>query len=330
MENRTDSNSPSLSVPKKIGTVLFFISFLPLAYAVFKGFTGVFFGLQGFAWFFGLPAIIITLTYECMLLLMPVCCFIYQIIFGRNVIRHHDTLNKITKILVGFLITSALISTVFMGQLLNLKDQIYQPRIRNHLTTQFGEKAASEISYELEFPQEMAYTAHSPILPQGRDFEIRVINNGQIWDNLSATFYGANENFTKELKDYILKKENLPSEYVYDYSIVSIDFQDYHNGDDYKVLFDRIKYSFTGVTVNYTQVTEAAVMEVTNKVWKDVYPKVPTNGTFAITIQENGQTACRVEIKGDPKSNKGTASIYVWSGSSSINALHKKTIELNG
>lgn len=330
MENQSDNRTPAMSVPEKIGTVLFFISFLPLAYAVFKGFTGVFFGLQGFAWFFGLPAIIITLIYEGMFLFMPVCCLIYQIIFGRNVIRHNDTLNKLTKILVGFIIVCAVISTVFAGQLLNLKHKIYQPRIRNHLTTQFGEKVASEISYELEFPQEMAYTAHSNILPQGRNFEIRVINNGEIWDNLSNTFYGANENFNKELKDYILKKEDLPSEYVYDYSIISIDYQDYRDGDDYTVLFDRTKYAITGVKVYYTQVTETVVMEVTNKVWKDLQSKIPLDNSFAITFEENDRYACRVDITRDPKSKKATASIFVWSDSNSISGLQKKKIELNG
>ena len=329
MENSIESNSPKMTVAEMIGTVLFFLSFLPLIFAVYKGFTGVFFGLQGFAWFFGLPAIIIILIYEGILFFLPVLCLVYQIIFGRSVIRHHDTLVKLTKILVGLIITAALISTVFAGQLLNFKHLIYQSKIRNHLTAQFGEKVAAEISYEPDSMQELSYKAHSPILPQHKSFEIRVINNGEIWDNFSASFFGANENLSKDLRDYIIKKEKLPDEYDFEYSIVSIDYQDYRDGDDYTVLFDRTKYVFTGLTVNYTKVTEAVVMDVMNKVWNEVYSKIPTNNVFAITIKENGTTACRVEITGDPRSNKATGDIYVWSKSSQIYELHKKKIELS-
>ena len=329
MENVSDKSKPSMSVIEKIGTVVFFISFLPLIYAVFKGFSGAFLGLQGFAWFFGLPAIISTLIYECFLFFMPIGCLIYQIIFGRDFIRHHDTLKRLTKILVGFLIAASVISTVFAGQLLNIKHTVYQPLIRNHLKAQFGEKAATEISYEIASKQELSYTAHSPILPQDQSFEIRIINQGEIWDDLTSAFFEANKDFCRDLKNYIIKKENIPEDFDYDLSIVSIDFQDYRDGEDYTVLFDRTKYVFTGVTVNYTQVTEAVITDVTDKVWKEVYSKVPLNKIFAITFKEKDSTACRVEISGNPKSNKATANVYVWSESSPVFGLHKKKIELN-
>ena len=56
------------------------------------------------------------------------------------------------------------------------------------------------------------------------------------------------KDFYKDLTDYVKAKENIPSDTDVTFSIVSIDFGDYRDGDDYKVLFERTRYMITRIS----------------------------------------------------------------------------------
>ena len=335
MENRSDNSRAKMTVPGIFGTIIFFLSFLPIIYAIYKSFTGVFFGLRGFAWFFGLPAIIIILIYESLLFFLPVGCLIYQIIFFTKYIRRHEKLKITTLILVGIILTSALISTIFAEQSLDLKHQVFRSKIRTHLTAICGEKAASEITYETSSRYEMTYNAHSPVLPQDKSFEIRIINNGKIIDTLTDTFLEANKDFYPEIKKYIVTKEKIPSEFIYDIRIVSIDFQDYKNGDDISVLFDRTKYVIKGLCIYNSTINEDTITNTVSRVWKDIYPYVPLdNDDFDIYFKENDDTVIiSIYIRKDKKQNRYTATIHDWTkpglqSKGKYSAMDEKEIEL--
>ena len=314
MENASNAKTKAKKVLGIIGTVLFFLSFLPLIYAVFKGFTGVFFGFQGFAYFFGLFAIFLTLIYECFLFcFIPVLCFIYQIVFGRNYIRHHKKLDRATKILVIVIIAAAVISSLFSGQLITLKHNLVQPKIKNHLAEVYGE-AASDIRFEIESYYSLTYNAHSPVLPQDKSFEIQVYNdNESIYDNLLSVFEETNKDYMPALKKYIAEKEHIPKGFEVIPDIISIDFKDFKYGDDITVLLGRTNYRIKGFNVEYTKVSDQIVMDLTNKVWKEIYPNIPVSekSTFKIDIFENGTEAISVFLH-PSKENTATASFLVW------------------
>lgn len=314
MENRSDNNSTRMTIPGTFGTVMFFLSFLPIIYAIYKSFTGVFFGLQGSAWFFGLPAIIYILIYESILFFLPLGCLIYQIIFFTKYIRRYEKLKTTTLILVGLILSSALISIVFAEQSLDLKHTVFRSKFRTHLTALYGEKAASAITFETDSRYEMTYNAHSPVLPADTCFQIRVINRDKIWDDLTGTFTEANKDFYPEFTKHITSKEKLPAEYSYDIRIVSIDFQDYKNGDDLSVLFDRTKYVIKGLIRYSSEINEAIVTNTVNNVWKDIYPNVPLdNDDFNIYFKENDDTdIISVYIRKDKKRNQFIATITDW------------------
>ena len=314
MENRSDNSRAKMTVPGIFGTIIFFLSFLPIIYAIYVSYTGIFFGLQGCAWFFGLPAIIIILIYESFLFFLPVGCLIYQIIFFTKYIRRHEKLKITTLILVGIVLTSALISTIFAEQSLDLKHKVYQSKIRTHLTAVCGEKSASEITYETNSRYEMTYNAHSPVLPQDKDFEIRIISEGRIIDTLVETFMEANKDFYPEINKYIVAKEKLPAEFTYNIRIVSIDFQDYKNGDDLSVLLDRTKYILNSVDAHYSNINEEVIMDTIDKVWKDIYPNAPLqSGDLHIHFNNNDKTLISVYIREDRKQKKFIARISDWS-----------------
>ena len=314
MENASNAKTKAKKVLGIIGTVLFFLSFLPLIYAVFKGFTGVFFGFQGFAYFFGLFAIFLTLIYECFLFcFIPVLCFIYQIVFGRNYIRHHKKLDRATKIFVIVIIAAAVISSLFSGQLITLKHNLVQPKIKNHLAEVYGE-AASDIRFEIESLYSLTYNAHSPVLPQDKSFEIQVYNdNESIYDDLISVFEETNEDYLPVLKKYIAEQEHIPEGFEVIPDIISIDFKDFKYGDDITVLLGRTNYRIKGLTIEYTKVSDQIVMDLTNKVWKEIYPNIPVSEktTFKIDIFENGTEAISVYLH-PSKENTATASFLVW------------------
>jgi len=313
MDNRSENKTTSMTGGGIFGTILFFFSFLPIIFAVYKSYTGVFFGFQGFAWFFGLPAIIITLIYEFMLLFLPLGCFIYQILFFKNYIRHHEKLKTAALILVGLILSSAIISILFPEQLLSIKIKVYEPKIRSHMTEVYGEKAASEITYETESRYEMKYKAYSPILPYGRSFEVRVINSGEIHDELVNTFTETNKDYISKLTQHIVSKENLPDEFQYEIRITSIDFQDYKYGDDFTELFDRTKYVVTGVSVYPSEINETVIMDTIDKVWKDIYPNVQLQaGDLSIYLKTNDITIISAYIREDKKQEKFLVRIVDW------------------
>ena len=313
MVNRSDNYTNKMTGAGVFGTILFFASFLPIIFAIYKSYTGVFFGLQGFAWFFGLPAIIITLIYEFMLFFLPLICLIYQIIFFRNYIRRHKKLKTATLILVGLILSSALISILFPEPLLSIKIKLNEPKIRSHMTAVYGEKAASEITYVIESRYEMKYKAYSPVLPQDKSFEVRVINEGTIHEELINTFTETNKDYVTKLTDYIVSKEKLPNVFTYEIGILSIDFQDYKNGDDFAVLFDRTKYVIRRVNAFPSEINKTVIMDTIDKVWKDIYPNVPLlNGDLSIYLNRNDQMVISANIREDKKQEKFIARISDW------------------
>ena len=125
------------SVFNVIGTVLFFASFIPYAVAVFNGFNGVFFGIQGFAWFYGVWGVIFSLFQ--MFLLIPGCIFI-EIFFGRFVIRHFKVLKMATLVLVALLAVGTLASTVMVDSVQKARLVTDREQIEEYIADTFGEQ----------------------------------------------------------------------------------------------------------------------------------------------------------------------------------------------
>lgn len=110
MEYLESYNQPKqLSIPAMIGTVIFFISFLPYVHLIYAALRGVMFGMQGFVVCYGYGAIIVDAIALTFYLIMP-ACFIYQLIFGKAVISKHPALKRAVKILVIVLIVAALLT----------------------------------------------------------------------------------------------------------------------------------------------------------------------------------------------------------------------------
>ncbi|MBQ6270963.1 MAG: hypothetical protein IJK65_04580 [Clostridiales bacterium] len=309
MVNDSKKETLPMNTPEKIETFFFFASFLPLIYAVYKGFTGMFFGLQNFAWFFGITAIIYTLICEFVLLFLPIFCLAFQIQYAKKYFGTYPKVKIAARILIGVIIAAALFSSFFATQCWKMR---FMPQIKNYLEDKYGENALENTSLDEPFGAAMIVKAHTPILPENATFEIHVTNAmDPIYDTLVNEFYKAEPDFYPELKIFIKEKENIPMDI--DFNIVSIKFDDYKFGDDFTVLFERTEYEIKEIRVDYEKVTDDLVLELTNQVWEEIYPNIPVaeRTAFDIKVSEKGVDAVTVFIH-HPRNKKSEVDFLVW------------------
>ena len=318
----TEMNSKNV-----VTTILFFLSFVPVLYAIYNGFTGVFFGFgQGAAWFYGLGGFILTLIGEMCFLFLPVWCLVFQIHYAREFFYDHQRIKHASRILIGVIAVSAIASCVF-GE--TTWQKLTDSKIRYYLAEKYSDAAMESMNIRLDEKRgiEGTWIASTPILPSYATFEIHVYNNMEVYDTLLSQFADVNPGFYPALNQYVAARENIPADFEVETEIISVDFQDYHYGDDYTVLFDRIKYAIKGLKVDYEKVTEDVVMNTTDRVWQDIYPSIPkpTQTSFCIMITEHGVDAVSVwfhKIKG--KFEASFLALQDWGGLSYLNRTKKE------
>ena len=326
MVNDSKKETLPMNTPEKIETFFFFASFLPLIYAVYKGFTGVFFGLQNFAWFFGITAIIYTLICEFVLLFLPIFCLAFQIRYAKKYFGTYPKVKIAARILIGVIIAAALFSSFFATQCWKMR---FMPQIENYLEDKYGENALGNTTFDEPSGAAMIMQVHTPILPENATYEIHVTNAmDPIYDTLVNEFYKAEPDFYPELKIFIKEKENIPMDI--DFNIISIKFDDYKFGDDFTVLFERTEYEIKELRVDYERVTDDLVLELTNQVWEEIYPNIPVaeRTAFDIVVSENGVDAVTVFIQ-HPRNKKSEVDFLVWTSKwAGKSDLDGKKIEL--
>lgn len=98
-----------ISVGGIIGSVIFFLSFLPYIHIIYSGLTGILFGIQGFAVFYGYGGLLIDAICLTIFGILPLC-FIYQLIFGIKFIKKHHKLRTCTIALIITLILAGIVT----------------------------------------------------------------------------------------------------------------------------------------------------------------------------------------------------------------------------
>ncbi|MBR2820498.1 MAG: hypothetical protein IKD91_01340 [Clostridiales bacterium] len=153
-------------------TLLFFISFFPYIHAVYSAYTGVFFGFQGSAWFFGFGGIFITLVFR-YVLLIPVC-LIYQVKYGIEYFPKYKGIKTAALTLIAVIVLSGVTATVFGEKIVDINLQLAQTKIEEYFADKYGEEAVRDMTYSVDSRYEMTFKGTSPSLPEGQSYEIRV------------------------------------------------------------------------------------------------------------------------------------------------------------
>lgn len=101
-------SSNNISVKGIIGTVFYFLSFLPYLYVIHCGINGQYFGMQDITKYYGLDGMILAFLFGFMYMLPMPFNLIYQIIFFCKFIRHRSIL-KIASFIISIIFAFAFV-----------------------------------------------------------------------------------------------------------------------------------------------------------------------------------------------------------------------------
>ena len=313
MENTEKSGS---QVPE-FGVFVFFLSFVPYIYALYKGITGIVFGLQNFARFYGVEGVIIALISTPPLgPIIPLACLIYQIVFVVKVIRHHNSLKIGTLVFICLLVIAT-----FLTEPLSKaeKDSYANSNIQyadEYISDKYGTSGNSGIkSYDGGW--NISYEAKSAVLPDNSTFNVYddPALGKHYTDDLMDEFLKANKSYSKDFCRYLVKKYNISGISELDVYINKIEFGDYRHGDDYSCLFDKTDFTITTIVLYRNDFSEDKIEGTVINVWKKIYPKIKDNldnGFVTLEIDHDDHSADMISIYGEGsfENSKPHAKVY--------------------
>lgn len=322
-----------------IGAIIFFASYIPYISIISAGIEGVQRGLIGGPYVFGFEAMQNQLLWGCVIPVFP-ACFIYQMVFGIAYVRKRRILSVATLVIVAAIIISAL-SVGFSFE--NKKSKIIKEdsdTIRTYLAEKYGIDPDSVTNIRVDVYDDRSYKATCDVLP--KDAEFIVYTQLELGDSLKDTFLFYNDGFMDEFNAYLDEKYDFPDNMHCQANVLSIDFGDYKNGDDFAVLFDRIEYEIRGIEVELPEVNDDILNDVLQDIWADqslvIEPtRVPKNqfmrdavdSYYIVYIKVNGQYAFSAEVIFNVyTSNKGTALISAYSDYTGDTDLNNGSIKL--
>lgn len=320
MENGSETNK---NVPI-FGTLVFFASFIPYILIGVAGIKGINFGFgQGFGHFKGGDGMFIA---GIELLLSGILPFslIYQIVFGKNVIRYNKRLKKITLILIACLIPILIGIIPVSGAIAKTELKNEPEKIRSYLSEKYGEEMASELTIEYDREENYTYRFYNvktAVLPDGYTFEVRVplFHKNVYYDNLMDKFNEIHASYNSECESIARTKRFIPAEYRLIGTMNSIKFGNYHHGDDLSTLYDKTEYLYSRVSVDVTDFSDENIKNTIYDVLNNSYLKYSARNcenAFVIFICKNGSEAYITYLY--PKSDKFEVRVYSTSNRSKI------------
>lgn len=319
-----DSKSKKVSIPGIIGTVFFFVCYLPFCYLIYSAVEGQS-GFFGGVHIEGFESVWSTFIWFSVIPVFPVC-IIYQLIFGIVYIRKHKILKTVTIVLVSAIAAGILIPC--LAYELKKHKMVIEARegIESYLTDEYGEGIGSDLMIKVEDMEEGSYKVYGAgVLPETSGFE--VYTGDGYGDNLLSTFNVVHPEYHEDFQAYVNGLYELPSNMELKVNCDSIFFDDYTDGDDISTLFERTDYKITGIVVNESSLDDERVVEIVNGIWEEQMPLIEENCNpdyLTVYIVENGKYSFNVNIF----PNTSEASVGIYSDYDGKTSLNGETIEL--
>lgn len=311
-----------------IGTVFFFLSYLPFVPLIEVGIHGTQSGLFGGPYIYGFDAIANYFFWLCVVPIYPIC-ILYQLIFGIAYIRKRKVLKIVTIAVVASLVTAILAAGIYYE--VKKKELIDADRelIIEYLSDKYGEEVTSDITVTLTNYDDRQYRVTSPVLPDDGYFYVYTSTADGFYDDLFETYMRWDETFEEDFEDYINEQYDMPENMSLECVPSSVYFGDFTYGDEHSELFESVEYTVLGVCVEEGDLTDDEVVDIINAVWEEQYPQfqdVMTLDYYMLYIKENGEYAFSIVVSPEPRI--ASVSIYTGRGYQVLTQLNGQTIEL--
>jgi hypothetical protein len=198
------------------------------------------------------------------------------------------------------------------------------------LAMEYGDEMTNGMRARLYDADNQSYKVTTHVLPQGAEFSVYPQDN--YCNDLIWTFERCNESFHKEFESYLDSKYKMPDNMDLQVNILSIDFMDYRDGDDYTLLFPNVTYEITGITVDSAELDDDIVIGITESIWEEEMPRldrITGERFFSLIITQNGHYAFSVTIFFDSSNpDTATASVTTYSDYTGTTKLQNHEIQL--
>ncbi len=307
-----------------IGTVLFFLSYIPFTGLITAGAEGALSGLFGGRYLYGFEAMWNTFVWLCVIPIYPFC-ILYQLIFGIAYIRKHKTLKFITIGIVAALVIAILGVGIFYQGKYERDAENAVTAVEEYMMDNYGPELAEDISVRVLDPTDNSYMVSSPVLPDGMEF---VVNLDSDFDTLVDSFCTHNDEFRGDFHEYLREQYDLPDNVSFQYVLSHIDFGSYRYGEDYTELYDDVDYRISGVEISLGELDDTLVLDTVNDVYENMYPEIAdhlSDDWYTVYIKSNGRNAFYINcyLSGEP-----TARIYTYSDYRGLTELNNAQIDL--
>ena len=290
-----------------IGSIVFFASYYPYFVIAGSAINGVQAGLFGGRMIYGLDAMYQTLVWYSIVPIIPIC-FIYQLVFGIVYIRKHKILTMASLITVSVTITALVSVAVTCEGHKNAQIKEDTEMIKWSMSEIYGNETHDYYDIRVLDYDEKSYTLKSAVLPDDARFTVYTQEHDR--NDLIMVFENRNENFHDDFEAYISREYDLPENMKIKATITSINFGNYHNGDDYSKLFDNVIYHISGIEVDLNEVTDDIVIDTVKYIWTEHSTKIENRRTnqftidtrssdldyYLIYIKDNGQLAFSIDV----------------------------------
>lgn len=281
-----------------IDSIKFFASFAVYYLLIYFGIFGFGFGMQGFVFYYGFEAISLFLMLLWPYAFLVVFCLIRQIRFAKRNLKEHPRL-KAAAITVAGITVLCFLSIIPISSGKKKSDAANDnENITKCLEERYGKEFASGIRIEKDDSKsdsyQRYYKVYTDVLPSNVYFTVYndMPSNTYFIDDLMDTFKGNNAFFEGNLKYYIREKYGIPDDMELRLEIRTVDFKDYRNGDDLKVLFERTDYLIDMINMKVDSYSWENINSCITRVWNDVYPKIKDKIERVLFI--NVEYDCRV------------------------------------
>ncbi len=298
-----------------IGIIIFFLSFLPYLALPNAAVEGCSEGLFGGCYVYGTEAVRNMLIFLSIIPVYPIC-LLYELFFYFRYLRKRSPFYTYAIIVTPVIIAlSVLVCCIRYNMLEDELIDESKPSIKEYLSDRYGEDLAENISIsvgEYDYPR---FDISSPVLPEGRTFEVSndLFGDDLYIDDLMELLLAYNEGMSDSFDLYMDEKLGLPENMHSDSDLLTIDLDGYKNGDDISAFFGTADYRVRNVTVECEDIDDITILAKTSEFGEKWFPLIQDYmyDCVLLDLKYRGDVVARVQVDKPSEERNGMRPIFI-------------------